>query len=577
MSEPTVSASAVSEPTTGRTTAHATAANGTAANGTATSAPSTNGTAPHGAAVAARRVAAPLTRLDRLIARGATHRPALTFKDRTVSYGELAEQVAEVAYGLHRLGVRRGDRVAVYAEKRVETVVSMLAVSAAGAVFVPVNPLFKGRHLAGITTDCAVTALVTTAERLETVRAALPPDTTVRHLVLIGDTGTVLPADDRWTAVPWERLREHGPLPVPGADAVVDGDVAAVFYTSGSTGGPKGVVLSHRNLLAGAESVASYLGHTEDDVVLAALPFSFDAGFSQLTTTLIAGAHLVLTNYLLPREVVRLCARHGVTALTCVPPLWLQLAAQQWPREATARLRYFANTGGRMPRATLGRLREIFPQARPYLMYGLTEAFRSTYLDPDETDRRPDSIGKAIPNAEILVLRPDGTPCVPGEHGELVHRGALVALGYWNDPERTAERFRPVPGAVPYGGTELAVWSGDTVYSDEAGYLYFVGRTDDMIKSSGYRISPTEIEEAVYASGLVTEAVALGVGDERLGQHVVLVVAGACDTARLHQALARELPPYMLPRRTVVLDELPRSVNGKFDRVELRRTVEGNR
>ncbi|WP_405581239.1 acyl-CoA ligase (AMP-forming), exosortase A system-associated [Streptomyces sp. NBC_01190] len=548
-----------------------------AVSGPATGGATTRGTATSDRATIAGGAAAPLTRLDRLIACGASHRPALTFKDRTVSYGELAELVAEVAYGLYRLGVRRGDRVAVYAEKRVETVVSMLAVSAAGGVFVPVNPLFKGRHLAAVTADCEVTALITTAERLETVRAALPPGTSVRHLVLIGDTGTVLPADDRWTAVPWDRLRQAGRLPVPGADGVVDSDVAAVFYTSGSTGGPKGVVLSHRNLLAGAESVASYLGHTEDDVVLAALPFSFDAGFSQLTTTLIAGAHLVLTNYLLPREVVRLCARHGVTALTCVPPLWMQLVAQQWPQEACGRLRYFANTGGRMPRATLARLREIFPRARPFLMYGLTEAFRSTYLDPDESERRPDSIGKAIPNAEILVLRPDGTPCASGEHGELVHRGALVALGYWNDPERTAERFRPVPGAVPYGGTELAVWSGDTVYRDEAGFLYFVGRTDDMIKSSGYRISPTEIEEAAYASGLATEAVALGVGDERLGQHVVLVVAGVCDTARLHQALARELPPYMLPRRTVVLDELPRSVNGKFDRVELRRTVEGHR
>ena len=227
---------------------------------------------------------------------------------------------------------------------------------------------------------------------------------------------------------------------------MIDLDIAAILYTSGSTGRPKGVVLSHRNLIAGAESVASYLGNTADDVLLAALPLSFDAGFSQLTTAFAVGAHVILMNYLLPGDVPRLCARHGVTGLTCVPPLWIQIAEQKWPEEARASLRYFANTGGRMPKPTLDKLREVFPSAKPFLMYGLTEAFRSTYLDPAEVDRRPDSIGKAIPDAEILVVRPDGSPCDPGEEGELVHRGPHVALGYWNDPARTAERFRPVPG-----------------------------------------------------------------------------------------------------------------------------------
>ena len=192
-----------------------------------------------------------------------------------------------------------------------------------------------------------------------------------------------------------------------------------------------------------------------------------------------------------------------------------------------------------MPRSTLGKLRAIFPQAKPYLMYGLTEAFRSTYLDPAEVDRRPDSIGKAIPNAEILVVRPDGTPCDPGEEGELVHRGALVAMGYWNDPERTAERFRPAPGRDgAITTTELAVWSGDIVKADEEGFLYFVGRNDEMIKTSGYRVSPTEIEEVAYATGLVRDAVALGVEDPRLGQRIVLVVSPAHGRAR-HATAAR--------------------------------------
>jgi acyl-CoA synthetase (AMP-forming)/AMP-acid ligase II len=237
-------------------------------------------------------------------------------------------------------------------------------------------------------------------------------------------------------------------------------------------------------------------------------------------------------------------------------------------------MRYFANTGGRMPRSTLAKLRATFPAAKPYLMYGLTEAFRSTYLDPAEVDRRPDSIGKAIPNAEILVVRPDGTTCEAGEEGELVHRGALVAMGYWNDPARTAERFKPAPGReTGITTTELAVWSGDMVRADEEGFLYFVGRRDEMIKTSGYRVSPMEIEEVVYGTGLVRDAVALGVDDPRLGQRIVLVVSpagGELETGRLLGLLRQELPLYMVPSDVIVRSELPRSPNNKFDRNLLR-------
>lgn len=230
-----------------------------------------------------------------------------------------------------------------------------------------------------------------------------------------------------------------------------------------------------------------------------------------------------------------------------------------------------------MPKSTLKKLREIFPAAKPYLMYGLTEAFRSTYLDPEEADRRPDSIGKAIPNAEILVVRPDGTSCAPGEEGELVHRGALVALGYWNDPERTAARFKPAPGAAQaIPSTELAVWSGDLVKMDEEGFLYFVGRTDEMIKTSGYRVSPAEIEEVVYTTGLVRDAVALGVQDPRLGQRIVLVVSAGnndFDPDELLALLRQQLPLYMVPSDVVVRPELPRSANNKFDRNLLRQEL----
>jgi acyl-CoA ligase (AMP-forming) (exosortase A-associated) len=351
------------------------------------------------------------------------------------------------------------------------------------------------------------------------------------------------------------------------------------LYTSGSTGKPKGVVLSHRNMIVGAESVSRYLRNTADDVILSALPLSFDAGFSQLTTGFAVGAHVILLNYLLPGDLVKLCAKHKVTGLTCVPPLWLQIADLDWPAEAAASMRYFANTGGRMPKATLDRLRTIFPQAAPYLMYGLTEAFRSTYLDPAQVDQRPDSIGKAIPNAEIVVVRPDGTRCEPGEQGELVHRGALVALGYWGDPLRTAERFKPAPGTRPEWRTpELAVWSGDTVVADEEGYLYFVGRRDEMIKTSGYRVSPTEVEEVAYDSGLVKDAVALGVPDTRMGQRIVLLATAASedlDPKVLLGYMRSKLPLYMVPASVEVRRRLPRSPNGKFDRNLLKAELGG--
>jgi acyl-CoA ligase (AMP-forming) (exosortase A-associated) len=337
-------------------------------------------------------------------------------------------------------------------------------------------------------------------------------------------------------------------------------------------------VLSHRNLLVGAESVSHYLGNHEQDRILAALPLSFDAGFSQLTTAFCAGAHVVLMNYVLPKDVVKLCAQHRVTGLTGVPPMWIQLASQPWPAEATSHLRYFANTGGRLPRSTLDQLRKLFPAARPFLMYGLTEAFRSTYLEPSEVDHRPDSIGKAIPNAEILVVRPNGTPCDAGEEGELVHCGPLVSLGYWNDPERTAERFRPAPNrAAGLCDTEPAVWSGDRVRADEDGFLYFVGRSDEMIKTSGYRVSPTEIEEAAHDTGLVREAVAIGADDPELGHEIHLVVCardnGKVDVEVLLAELRQSLPRYMLPRQVHVLSSLPRSPNGKFDRAALRQQL----
>jgi acyl-CoA ligase (AMP-forming) (exosortase A-associated) len=330
-------------------------------------------------------------------------------------------------------------------------------------------------------------------------------------------------------------------------------------------------------MVAGAKSVASYLENSSEDTLLAVLPLSFDAGFSQLTTAFHAGARVVLLNYLMPRDVLKALEREKVTGLTAVPPLYIQLSQLEWPGAINERLRYFANTGGRMPRETLTLLRQRVPNAKPFLMYGLTEAFRSTYLPPEEVDRRPDSIGKAIPNAEILVLRDDGTECAADEPGELVHRGALVGLGYWGDAEKTAERYKLLsPGVGGREGAlqlpEFAVFSGDNVRRDAEGFLYFIGRRDEMMKTSGYRVSPTEVEEVLYASKLVGECVAFGTEHATLGQAIQVIATApdgsdALDVAALLAACKLHMPAYMVPAGfQAMAGPLPRNPNGKIDR-----------
>lgn len=496
---------------------------------------------------------------------------ALTDAGRHTPYHALADAVERFGAGLAALDLARCERVAIYLEKRVETVVACFGAAWAGGVFVPVNPVLKPDQVAHILRDCNARVLVTSPGRLRGLSEALHSCPDLRQVVLVDATDPEIPAL-RTPVIAWHDLlaerRHHG-------HRVIDADMAAILYTSGSTGRPKGVVLSHRNMVVGAKSVAQYLENHSGDTLLAALPISFDAGFSQLTTAFHVGARVALLNYLLPRDVIGALAREGVTGLTAVPPLWIQLVQLEWPASIADHLRYVANTGGRMPLGTLRSLRARLPRTRPYLMYGLTEAFRSTYLPPEEADRRPDSIGKAIPNAEILVLREDGTRCAPNEPGELVHRGALVGMGYWNDPEKTAERYRPLPGREPgLVLPEVAVFSGDTVRMDDEGFLYFIGRRDEMIKTSGYRVSPAEIEEVLYGVAAVGEAAAFGVPDEALGQAVVAVVAAKAG-AHLDEAAIREhcrarLPAYMIPARIRVRSgALPRNANGKIDRKRL--------
>ncbi len=521
--------------------------------------------------------------LHHLPLQSAERRPeaiALTSGDRALDYGRLAESIGALASAFVEMGLGRSERVAIYLEKRPEAVIATFACSHAGGVFVPVNPLLKADQVGHILRDCNVRILVTSPERLATLQDTLATCHDLRHVVVTGPLATEAPPSFP-RVLTWNDLEA---TPFRAGHRVIDLDMAAILYTSGSTGRPKGVVLSHRNVVSGARSVAQYLENHRDDVLLAALPLSFDAGFSQVTTAFLTGARVVLLNYLLPRDVLKAVIKERVTGLTGVPPLWIQLAQLTWPTGIDEHLRYFANTGGRMPLDTLRTLRGKLPKCRPFLMYGLTEAFRATYLPPEEVDRRPDSIGRAVPNAQVLVLREDGTECAPHEPGELVQRGALVSLGYWNDPARTCERFRPLPALANCREAglvlpEIAVFSGDTARRDEEGYLYFVGRRDEMIKTSGYRVSPTEVEEVLYASGAVGECAAFGVPHPQLGQAIVAYVVGKPDVTLDLDLVLNEcrlrMPAYMVPSQLVPHTAgLPRNPNGKIDRIALAQDFE---
>ncbi|KEO91575.1 AMP-binding protein [Erythrobacter longus] len=493
---------------------------------------------------------------ERACANGSGERPALVLRDGVLNHKALKERVAILAGWLARQVPEKGARVATWAAKGELTCLLPLVAARAGLVHVPINPLLKRAQVAHILADSGSKMLIATPSRLKSLDDGDVP----ARCVQLEETAALEAA--------YEARIELEP-----SKADPD-DLCAILYTSGSTGRPKGVMLSHANLWLGAVSVADYLGMAQDDVTLAVLPLSFDYGQNQLLSTWYAGGSVVPLDFLFPRDVSKACAKHGITTLAAVPPLWVQLTELDWPEEACTPLRRLTNSGGALTTELVDDLRAVFPQADLYPMYGLTEAFRSTYLDPALVDDHPTSMGKAIPFAEIMVINDDGQVAGPGEEGELVHCGPLVAQGYWQDDVRTAERFKPAPEGSHYGGT--AVWSGDRVKREDNGLLYFVGRRDAMIKSAGNRISPQEIEEAAIATGLVAEAVALGIPDERLGHRVHLVVRGTLDPqeqSKLPKALLRELPNFMQPQEIHWRKAMPLNPNGKIDRTALTREL----
>lgn len=476
-------------------------------------------------------------------------RPAIIERDGVTDFLSLRRKAAAVAAALAG-HIEPNDRVGVFLERGASAAAAFFGVLAAGGIAIVLNETLRPRQLEYALRHARARVLLTSRELLARQPRALETGALVLDIAEI-------PVGPEWAPV-----------------SRVGTDVAEIIYTSGSTGLPKGVTVMHGNLWAGMRAVTTYVGVTRYDRIASLLPFSFDYGLNQLLCAVGTGASLVVERSHLPQHIAATLRAHEVTVLPAVPPLWLQLLnVESFASAPVQSLRAMTNTGGRLPVPAIRQLRSCQPQANLFLMYGLTEAFRSTYLPPHLADQKPESIGKAIPGADILVLREDQTPCLPGEVGELVHRGPTVALGYWDDAEATARVFRPNP-LRPAGApdSERVVFSGDLVRRDSEGLLHFVGRRDRMIKTLGYRVSPDEVAEALYASREVVEAVITSEPDEARGEQVIahVVLAGGDGSLERLQAFCRtELPRYMQPARIEVRDALPRTASGKHDPLAL--------
>ena len=512
-------------------------------------------------------------------------REAVVHRDHRLTYNEFQNEVIRYSEKLIALGLQPNDRVGVFLPPGIPLATCLFAISNSAGVFVPIHHSLFGHQVKHIIQDCGIRIIITCQALSDKI-----PDSVINsnlEHVLLTDDAIELGTEDESGKFDSFQLGEN-PIDNPGTATInldhnrVENDLAAILYTSGSTGMPKGVMLSHKNVVAGASIVSEYLGINSSDRILAALPFSFDAGLNQLTTGIQQGATVVLLDFIFAREIVSALSKEKITALAGVPPMWNLLVQDNstLKKNQPKSLRYVTNTGGAVAPELLQKMQASLPESTDIvLMYGLTEAFRSTYLPPAELQTRPQSMGKSIPNSEIMVLREDGSPCDPNETGELVHRGPTVSLGYWGNPDATDKVFRPHPRPLAGSGIdEKVVFSGDLVYQDEDGFFYFVGRKDALIKSSGFRISPTEVEAGMMQSGEILQAAVVGIPDQTLGHKIVAFVEPAdpnsfCDSDLLVN-LSEILPRHMLPKQIHQLQEFPKTANGKIDYPTLRQKAE---
>jgi len=474
---------------------------------------------------------------------------ALVHNGHKTSFAALNRRAAGISRALQNAGVRPGDVCTVLAQGPGDAASAFFAALGVGAIGINVNELYRPRQIEFVLTHSRARAMLVSREVLD----SLPrPIVTTAQIIVLDDIA--------------DRDEEFSPL---ACDASAP---AQITYTSGSTGQPKGVLISHANLWAGVRVVASYLGLRQTDRIAGLLPFSFVYGFNQLTTALFVGATLIVERSTLPQDVVATLRREGVSVLAAVPPLWQQLlgvaAFRDLPLE---HLRIITNAGGRLPPSSVRDLRRAQPQASLFLMYGLTEVFRSTFLPPEEVDRHPDSMGRAVPESTVYVVNDAGQLANTGEVGELLHGGPSVAIGYVGDPEGTAQVFRANPFFRP-GAPERVVFSGDLVRRDEEGRLYYVGRRDRMIKTLGFRVSPDEISDVIQASGMVTECAVVTEPDPQRGERVVacIVLRPEAKLDQLRRFCGMEMPRYMQPARYVCLIAIPRNASGKHDLLQLK-------
>lgn len=483
------------------------------------------------------------------IASTVPERVALRNPEQSVTFEALVHRAAAIRDVLAAGGLKQGERVAILLPHGSDGAAAFYGAAAAGAVATVINWLYRPRQVEKVLEHAGVSVLITTREWISQQARPLETKSRVIYIDDIPDKGSGEPVD------------------------VASDTPAQISYTSGSTGGPKGVVMSHANLLAGIRTVVGYLGITAEDRIASPLPFSFVYGFNQLNQVVATGATLDMLSAATPADVVRLLDERNTTVLAGVPPFFMQLLKVAEFRSPLPALRAVTCAGGRLSPEAVKAVRVAQPQARLFLMYGLTEVFRSTFLPPDEVDAHPDSMGRAVPGSAVYVIREDGhSVCDDGEVGELVHAGPTVALGYWNDPETSARVFRPNP--VSNGADASlarAAFSGDLVRRDAEGRLYYVGRRDRMIKTLGFRVSPDEIADVLYASKQVTEAAVTSEPDEARGErivaHVVLSPEGKLEALRRWCGV--ELPRHMQPARWDVRDALPRNASGKHDLVAL--------
>lgn len=494
---------------------------------------------------------------------------ALVCKKQRLSYAELDARANALAHTLQESGVVRGDRVLIFADNTMETVVSFWAVLKANAVVSVVNPLTKADKLRYLLRDCRASALITDAHL---AKVYAPAVTDSQHLQAVIVSGKLKEGglDGLPGAMTWEDAMGKGERSAPPAREGHELDLAAIIYTSGTTGDPKGVMLTHRNMLTAATSVGTYLETVEDDILLGVLPLAFDYGLYQMIMAFRFGARLVLErSFAFPAQILNLIVDEKVTGFPGVPTIFAILAQLNSLSDYDfSSIRFVSNTAAALPRKHIDFLRETFTAARVFSMYGLTECKRCTYLPPEDIDRKPDSVGLAIPNTEMWLVDDEDQRLGPGKVGQLVIRGATVMRGYWEKPEATAERLRP--GPLP---GEMVLYTGDFCRLDEEGYLYFVGRMDDIIKSRGEKVAPKEIENVLMNLPEVKEAAVIGVDDEVLGQavkaFVVLADGKTADAKKIVRECQLRLENFMVPKHVEFLDDLPKTTTGKIKKTGL--------